>query len=315
MLVKVSDIFDVKYGNGLALSDLSSNIDGINFISRTEKNNGKVGNVSIINEIPNPEHTISVAVGGSVMSSFYQENKYYTGYHILILSPKIELTKNEMLYYCMCLKANKYKYNYGRQANKTLKDLMIPSYDSIPSYVNTINSDVLNKEPKLKDKIELKANNWKYFKLTDLFEIKKSIPEHKIDSKKGNIRYVTRTMINNGVEDYIDSNKFNLKECFIIGGESAGCFWQNENFATGNNITLLRPLFNFNILIITFIKVIMDIDKYKYSYGRARSLNRIIKEKIKLPATPDGNPDWEFMENYIKSLPYSSNLESINNEK
>jgi len=30
--------------------------------------------------------------------------------------------------------------------------------------------------------------------------------------------------------------------------------------------------------------------------------------KIKLPIDNKHNPDWEFMENYIKSLPYSSNL-------
>ena len=30
---------------------------------------------------------------------------------------------------------------------------------------------------------------------------------------------------------------------------------------------------------------------------------------IKLPVTPNGEPDWRFMEDYIKSLPYSKNLE------
>ena len=31
--------------------------------------------------------------------------------------------------------------------------------------------------------------------------------------------------------------------------------------------------------------------------------------KIKLPVTPEGNPDWQFMEDYIKSLPFSRNIE------
>lgn len=30
--------------------------------------------------------------------------------------------------------------------------------------------------------------------------------------------------------------------------------------------------------------------------------------KIKLPATPDGKPDWQWMESYIKSLPYGDRL-------
>jgi len=30
--------------------------------------------------------------------------------------------------------------------------------------------------------------------------------------------------------------------------------------------------------------------------------------EIKLPTDNEGNPDWNFMETYIKSLPYSNNL-------
>jgi hypothetical protein len=32
------------------------------------------------------------------------------------------------------------------------------------------------------------------------------------------------------------------------------------------------------------------------------------KSNIKLPIKSDGSPDWKFMENYIKSLPYSANI-------
>ena len=32
------------------------------------------------------------------------------------------------------------------------------------------------------------------------------------------------------------------------------------------------------------------------------------KSNIKLPVKSDGTPDWEFIENYIKSLPYSANI-------
>lgn len=30
---------------------------------------------------------------------------------------------------------------------------------------------------------------------------------------------------------------------------------------------------------------------------------------VKLPITPQGTPDWQFMEDYIKSLPYGDRLE------
>ena len=35
---------------------------------------------------------------------------------------------------------------------------------------------------------------------------------------------------------------------------------------------------------------------------------RLKKLSIKLPVDSKGEPDWKFMEDYIKSLPYSSNI-------
>ena len=37
----------------------------------------------------------------------------------------------------------------------------------------------------------------------------------------------------------------------------------------------------------------------------------VFKEKniyVNLPVTPEGEPDWQFMEDYIKSLPYGDRI-------
>ena len=51
----------------------------------------------------------------------------------MVLEPKREMTFNEKLYYCMCIQNNAYRYSYGRQANKTLKNIVIP--DDVPEWV------------------------------------------------------------------------------------------------------------------------------------------------------------------------------------
>jgi len=135
-LVKIKDIFDVVYGVNLELVNLtpcnSTDINSIPFVSRTENNNGVSAFVEQEIDIePNPAHTLSVAGGGSVLSTFYQPLPYYSGRDIYILIPKQTMKIVEMLFYAQCIKANKYKYNYGRQANKTLKDILLPSkFDS-----------------------------------------------------------------------------------------------------------------------------------------------------------------------------------------
>ncbi len=85
---------------------------------------GVVGRVKPIEGInPNPAGSISVAGGGSVMSSFLQKEEYYSGRDLYYLVPKIKLNDKELLFYCLCLRANAFRYSYGRQANKTLKEI------------------------------------------------------------------------------------------------------------------------------------------------------------------------------------------------
>ena len=46
----------------------------------------------------------------------------------------------------------------------------------------------------------------------------------------------------------------------------------------------------------------------RFNYGYAIVQHRLKNLSIKLPVTAQGLPDWDFMENYIKSLSYSSSL-------
>ena len=62
-----------------------------------------------------------------------------------------------------------------------------------------------------------------------------------------------------------------------------------------------------NKYIAMFICTIMNFHNYKYTYGRKIIGTRYINDVIKLPVK-NNQPDWEFMENYIKSLPYADRI-------
>ncbi|MDI9349600.1 MAG: restriction endonuclease subunit S [Candidatus Symbiobacter sp.] len=125
------ELFHIKYGVNLELVHCDIVTNGIPFVSRTEKNNGISAFVERIdNQETNPAHTISVAVSGSVCSSFYHPYEYYSGRDVYVLTPINKMTEIEMLYYCMAIYQNKFRYNYGRALNKTLPILLVP--DQIP---------------------------------------------------------------------------------------------------------------------------------------------------------------------------------------
>lgn len=139
--IPVQDLFEVRYGHSLELNRLQrlSKVEGgIPFVSRVMGNNGVSAYVAPIDSLPPIDGgVLSCALGGNgVLSTFLQEAPFYSGRDSAYLVPKLELTTEELLYYCSCIWQNRFRFSYGRQANRTLKDLIIPSRDSIPDWVH-----------------------------------------------------------------------------------------------------------------------------------------------------------------------------------
>ena len=154
---------------------------------------------------------------------------------------------------------------------------------------------------------KLDINNWKFFNLKDLFEIEKSkniILEIAEEFKGKDIPYITRTEYDNGTKFFVEKKYFfNIEKgnCITIGGEGANVYYQPFDFISGNNINKLysKHLNENNAL---FIVTLLSMEKYRYSYNRSFNKNCILKSKIKLPADQNGQPDWKYMEEYIKTL-------------
>ena len=136
-LATVCELFDVNYGHSLELNKLVRSTGGVNYISRTSQNNGVSARVAVIPGLePEESGALTVALGGSVLETFYQTEPFYTGYHIQVLRPREQMTPEEMLFYARCIRANQYRYSYGRQANRTLRELHIPARACIPLWVH-----------------------------------------------------------------------------------------------------------------------------------------------------------------------------------
>lgn len=327
-LKRVDEIFDVVYGVNLELNKCILDENGINFVSRTAKNNGVSARIkSLRNKKPNPAWTLSVSGGGSVLETFFQENEYYSGRDLYYLKPKQVLTKEQMLYYCMAIRANKYRYNYGRQANRTLKEILIPHPDEIPKYVyNTdlTKFDNLGESLSKKKTKQSNINDWHYFVIDEIFNVGLGKPVHRNtirnysdEYEEGYLLYITRTAKNNGVELYVPRKNYTSDYIFkgnaiTIGAEGFKAFYQEQDFITGNKVNILRNeyLNKYNSLFINSI-LNLEIEK-KFGYGRGLVKSRITELKIKLPAIEISEnvyiPDYKFMEKYIKSQSYSKNI-------
>jgi hypothetical protein len=139
-LVRLDELFEIKNGNGLELVNLerAGRATGIRFVSRAKRNNGVTAYVKQIKGLPpNPGGQLTCALSGEggVLYTFLQEEPYYTSFHIACLTPKQAMTNEQLVFYCMCIRANRFRYSFGRQANRSLKTIRVPSGDAIPSWI------------------------------------------------------------------------------------------------------------------------------------------------------------------------------------
>ena len=314
-MVKLSEIFDLTYGHSLELNRLRELPSGVNFVSRTAKNNGVSRRVTRLQKIePEKAERITVALSGSVLETFLQPEDFYTAFHVMVLAPKMPMTVQQKLYYCSCIRANKYRYNYGRQANRTLKDIPLPAITEIPEWVEGI--DVRSYQ-----NIERPASNktaslppvetWKKFAFTDLFEVKKGRRIVKAKLRSGTTPFVTAIDNNNGLREFFSGPaifKSNTLTVPYNGNGVAEAFYQPHPYWACDDVNVLCPKFELTPAIGMFLATLIRKEKYRFSYGRKWHKERMESSVLKLPVNRSGQPDWNVIESFIKNLPFTSQI-------
>ncbi|QEY35504.1 restriction endonuclease [Caproiciproducens galactitolivorans] len=154
--------------------------------------------------------------------------------------------------------------------------------------------------------LSLNDREWKTFQLTDIFSIKStssSIDKIKLKRIAGHYPYITRTDTNNGINDFVckqEGYQLDGGNCITIGLDTQTAFYQDNAFYTGQNIQVLRNS-KINRYNAKFILPILKNTLSVFNWGgNGATLTRLKRSKILLPITDKGEPDYTFMEQYIK---------------
>ena len=174
---------------------------------------------------------------------------------------------------------------------------------------NKLSNEVSDKPFNVKS-LTLNTQKWRYFELEKLFTItgSKTTPLLELEEYGiGIFSYVTTQATNNGVDGFYD---FSTEKGNILTVDSAVlgyCSYQELDFSASDHVEKLVPKFEMNEYIAMFLVTIMNLERYRYNYGRKCSQTRMKEISIKLPSK-NNEPDFKFMEDYIKTLPYSSSI-------
>lgn len=208
--------------------------------------------------------------------------------------------------------------NYKKLKTKhfisTIKDYATFLFSS--QQINSVSNESL-----VDTTININFENWNLFSLgnNNFFEIKRAKGVKVNDYEKGNaIPFVTTTALNNGIIKYIDSvqDKLDLNPNNVVtianNGSVGESFYQNCDFLATSDVTILKIKdYLMNQYIGMFLATMIKWEKFRFNYGRKWGLDRMRDTLILLPCIEKNGkkiPDFDFMEKFIKSLPFSKHI-------
>ena len=318
---------DMEYGSIPLISSGEGNNGVVKYISK--EGDGKAEMF--------PDNTITLDM---FCHANYQDKEYFAVGHgrVNVLIPKFNINSYVGLFICSLINREKYRFSYGRAVYSTVaekikiklpvtpagtpdwkfmedfvKDQIIPQ---LPKKAQKVWLQKYDTTPQKHEDMKLNTQEWKYNTIGDLFRVeltKGDIKADEVDS--GDIPLISSGDGNNGVVKYISKEGDGKAEMFPDNTITLDMFCHANYqglayYAVGHGrVNILFPKFELNKYIGIFICTLINREEYRFSYGRAVYSTVAEKMKIKLPVTPAGTPDWQFMEDYIKSLPFSRNIE------
>ena len=223
---------------------------------------------------------------------------------------------------------DKYNVPIIDQTHKYSENEYIPDWQFMENYIKSLHYKPLTTKNTNGRTLELKTKEWKRFYLGRLFDIKKGKRLTSEDQEEGNNLYIGAIDSNNGVANHIGQSPIHKGNTISLSynGSVGEAFYQPDPYWATDDVNALYSKYSgFNKYIGLFIATVIRQEKYRFSYGRKWTLENMVNTEICLPIRYSSNdlpyiddtnkysdegyiPNWQFMEDYIKSLPYGDRI-------
>ena len=331
---KFDDVFSISRGKRLVkLDQIAGNVA---YISSSKKNNGVDNYILPPDYMKKYKNALTINNSGSVGYCFYHPYSFVVSDHCTVIEikdKKIKLNNYISLFLKPLIESMKSKYNFAREINnERLKkerillpatNNILPDWEYMEDYIKDLSKEIkydskVTEKRIIRKTIKLTPKDWGEFRIKDIFHIRKGERLTVIDRTLGDTPLLTASSVNHGISSFIDYEIFkDSKKIFenkITVDMFCNVFYQEFKYFSDDNIhTLLfrnkaYEKYYENKYINLFLVSILGQLSRKYDYGRQVRLKRFEEEIISLPVTNKNELDFEFMENYMKSLNYSQSL-------
>lgn len=320
---KIGDLFNLFLSkDDLQLNNIEEGDTPL--ISSGQANNGIIAYIVSDTAKLWLRNTLTVDMFGKC---FYQKQDYYCVSHgrVNILQLKEQKSKRVMRFLAIIIDHKTSSlFSYTEMCtNKRLKDVVIylpvsdekePDYQYMEYFMKSMEEKLMSTlgDFNLIRTRKIDTSGWKEFQLKDLFEISisQSVDKTLLDFDDSNeIDFIGRTDTNNGIQGKINKLSFEPNEAETYSVTQIGtkvCQYRENKWYASQNIFKLNPLDKEMNKAHRFMTVIITQTlKCKYSdndYSSYPTLKKLQQQVIKLPVDADGQPDWKYMESYMKAL-------------
>lgn len=318
----LSNIFTFKKGLCSNAPDLDDGFD-IPYIGAKKSENGVMKWVLKNSELTSKGNCISFICqgeGSNGYNNYFDIDTIQTTSNVLGYNENLNV--NNGLFIVTILDLEKLKWSFGRgRAPKLLETkIKLPTDKNgeldwyfMENYIKKLreserDNSILDHPFDLKKNIHLDVKTWNYFKVKDIFKKLKIKKHSQIPEEEGTIPFISSTSLNNGVTHY--SNIKDIEGNCITVSTNGNCFdsfYQKKPISVSTDVEVLY-CDNLNGFNAIFISTLLNLETYRWSYGRKPKNNAVWETKIKLPVNKNGSPDWKYMESYIKQLKCSKFL-------
>lgn len=324
---RVKEVFEVENSRPLhKVNLLPSEGEGIPYITRTKFSNGfEETIVNVQGGFKNPKNTITF--GAESVQFFYQPFEYFTGNKMYYLTRKDgeEITENQGLYLTTIIQSSLKNTGYGygmgltgtrfkeRKIMLPIDDTGHPNWTFMEEYVQIKSNQIketyqLPKQHEITDFRNLDEVEWGEFKLEDIAKIKGGKDWEQYNRVSGQVPFIGSSSINNGVTDFVSpkgrENQVGKGVLGINRNGSVGYVFYHPYSAYFSGDTRFLEINGFKNrkFVNQFIQTMILYQREKYAYGYKMGTQRIKNQIIKLPITTTGQPDFVFMEQYMKRM-------------
>lgn len=314
-----------------------SKVSGLNagktpYVGATNRNNGVMNFVEANSSLITKGNCIAFICDGegSVGYSVYKSEDFI-GSTTVKVGRNENLNKYNATFITTFADTVRSKYNFGFKRNdKHLKSEILilpanekgdPDYEFMEAFmkqkelekINDYYNFIVNRIDDLKDYKEVTAFNtkeWRDFNITSLFNFAKGDQNNMANIEIGTIPLVSAKKGENGCKGFASqkNKKIFPKNSLTLNNDGDGgagiSFYQPYSYLLDSHVTALYPKNDLNRFALLFISRCITAQRDKFGHGYSINNQRLKVFKLMLPVDQNGQPDYDYMENYIKKIEY-----------